>query len=112
MASRAHLQVELEDLEVVLLPLIDGTRPIDELETAGRVHSVRVLLGVLCAALLVCAAITLAPFKLTVTEHELPLVPLVALGLAALATVGLWLTFVFPKGPQKIRLKRLMFWRR
>ena len=33
-ASRAHLPVELEDLEVVLLPLIDGTRPIDELETA------------------------------------------------------------------------------
>lgn len=34
LVSRAHLQVRVEDLEQVLLPLMDGTRTHDELRTA------------------------------------------------------------------------------
>ena len=60
------------------------------------------------------AAVTLAPFSrdLTATSLNIPIVPTLALVGALVTLWGLVLTFVFPKGPQKIRLSRLMFWRR
>lgn len=85
---------------------------LDELSTVGRIHSVRTLLGILCAALILAAGVSLAPFQYTVTSYDLPLVPLLALVFALFAMWGLTLTFLFPKGPQKIRLSRLLFWRR
>ena len=87
---------------------------LEELSTVGRVHSVRTLLGLLTGAWILAAAITLTPFskELTLTRWSVPLVPVLALVGALVTTWGLGLTFLFPKGPQKIRLSKLLFWRR
>ncbi len=83
---------------------------LDELTTAGRVHGVRLVLMVQAAALIVAAAITIAPFQYTL--YDIPVAPVIAL-LAAGATLwALTLTFVFPKGLRKIRISRFMFWKR
>ncbi len=83
---------------------------LDELASVGRLHSTRTVLGALAAALVVGAAITVAPFQYEVLH--VPVAPVLLL-LGFFMTLGaLTLTWVFPKGPRKIRLTRLMFWRR
>lgn len=84
--------------------------PLADLDTTGRMHSVRTVQAILAGALLVAAAITLAPFKYTV--YQVPVVPVLAILGALWSLSALTLTFVFPKGLRKIRLSRFMFWRR
>jgi len=77
----------------------------DELATVGRVHSVRLVLAVLAAGLIVAAGLTLAPYRWWV-------VPTLALLGLAVVMFALTLTFVFPHGWQRISLGKFMFWRR
>jgi ubiquinone biosynthesis protein len=85
---------------------------LDELAFVGRLHSTRTVLAVMAGAFVLAAAITLAPFS---TRYELLQVPIVPL-LFVLGSFGIFwaltLTFMFPKGLRKIRLSRLMFWKR
>lgn len=85
---------------------------LEEMTGAGRVHGTRVTLAVLAAGLMLSAAVTLAPFRYTVTPYEVPVVPLLALLLCLGALWALSLTFLFPKGLRKIRLSSFLFWRR
>ncbi|MCA8920680.1 MAG: AarF/ABC1/UbiB kinase family protein [Planctomycetes bacterium] len=78
---------------------------VEELSTVGRVHSVRLVLAMLAAGLIVAAGLTLAPYK----QWVVPVLALLALGFVLFA---LTLTFVFPHGWQRIRLGKFMFWRR
>ena len=84
--------------------------PLEDLDTTGRMHSVRTVQAILAGALLVSAAITVAPFQYAV--YGVPVVPVLALLGAFWSLWALTLTFVFPKGLRKIRLSRFLFWRR
>ena len=85
---------------------------VNEVASAARTHGVRLVLSVLSASLILGTAITLAPFKFVIPRTQIPLVPvLLVLGLFVTGS-GLGLSFLFPKGFQKIRLTRFLFWRR
>ena len=83
----------------------------EELSTTGRIHSTRLVLSVLCAGAMVGGAIVALPLA-----QEFKLARYVLPGLALLAAcgtlIGITTTYVFPHGLRKIRLSRLMFWRR
>lgn len=85
---------------------------LEELALVGRVHSTRTVLSIVAAALILGAAITLAPFSTRYELLHVPLVPVLFVAACAGAFAALALTFLFPKGPRKIRLSKLMFWRR
>jgi hypothetical protein len=85
---------------------------LDELATAGRVHSVRTVLAILGGALLIGAAITAAPFSTEWAPYGVPVLPVLFLLALGAALTGLTVTFLFPKGLRKIRLSRFLFWRR
>lgn len=77
------------------------------LEAAARMQGLRVSLSVLAGASLMAAAVLfLKPEQPSL--WGLPLLPLGALGGHFLALFGLALTFVFPNGFQRIRLKTLL----
>lgn len=83
---------------------------LDDLTVTGSTHGVRIVLAVLAAAFVISAAITVAPF--TYTLYRVPVVPVVLL-FAFFFTLGaLTTTFMFPKGLRKIRLSKLLFWKR
>ena len=84
----------------------------EELANASRTHSVRTLLAVLSGALILGAAVTIAPFKWVIPHTKIPVAPiLLVLGLCGTLS-GLFLTFLFPSGFRKIRLSKFLFWRR
>jgi ubiquinone biosynthesis protein len=83
---------------------------LDSLDTTGRIHGVRLIQAILGAAFLLAAAITVAPFK-----HEIfnvPVIPVVLLLGFFFCMGALTTTFVFPSGLKKIKLSKLLFWRR
>lgn len=83
---------------------------IEELALVGRVHSVRTVLALLAGALILAVAITIAPFQLAV--FGVPIAPIIFLLFLFGALWAITITFVFPKGLRKIKLSKLMFWRR
>ncbi len=83
---------------------------LEDLNAVGRVHGTRLVLAVLAAAFIIGAAITVAPFHYA--PWGVPVVPLVLLLSFFGTLVSLTTTFIFPKGLKKIRLSKLMFWRR
>jgi ubiquinone biosynthesis protein len=83
---------------------------LEELATVGRVHSVRLVLSVLAAALILSTAITIAPFQYDILG--VPVAPVIMLLGYFGALLSLGVTFLFPKGLRKIRLSSLLFWRR
>ncbi|MGE0706868.1 MAG: ABC1 kinase family protein [Planctomycetota bacterium] len=105
-------------LEQLLIDLSTGRfqvgvkgEPLDELASVGKVLSVRLSLAIVAAGLLLAAAQVAAPALREVQVLGLPVVAVAALVGAGLCVWGIWLSFLFPKGPQKIRLSRLLFWR-
>lgn len=75
-------------------------------ESAQNVQGVRLVLGMFVAAAALCAAVlSLHPEPLRVAG--LPVLPLVALALGGLSLWGLVLSFIFPRGLQRIRLGAL-----
>jgi ubiquinone biosynthesis protein len=87
---------------------------LDDMNAVGRVHGTRLVLAVLAGAFIIGAAITVAPFRDArwYAPWNVPVVPLFLL-LCFFGTLGsLTVTFMFPKGLKKIRLSKLMFWKR
>ena len=85
---------------------------LDELARVGRLHSIRTIGAVFAGALLIATAISLVPVADRLVFRGVPLLPV--LGVLALCAVlgGIGLTFMFPRGWQKIRLSRFGWWRR
>ncbi len=107
----------LDDLEAGRVQVGIRGRGLEDLVTAQRAHSLRVVLVASIAALVIAAAITLAPFQYTlaglgITRFAIPLVPLICLLLLPALLWLLFLTFVFPQGPRKLSVKGLLFWKR
>lgn len=107
----------LDDLEAGRVQLGIRGKSLEDLVTAQRVHSARMVLTGAAAALTLAAAITLAPFQYTLRsvgwgQRDWPVLPVIAAFLLGGVLTLLWLTFVFPRGLRKISLSRLVFWRR
>ncbi len=107
----------LDDLEAGRVQLGVRGEVFEQLVTAQRTHSVRVVLSAAAASLVLAAAITLAPFQYTLasvgwSRSGMPLVPLLCVVLLSFVLSLLFLTFVFPRGLQKLSLRSLLFWRR
>ncbi|MBX3469520.1 MAG: AarF/ABC1/UbiB kinase family protein [Planctomycetes bacterium] len=83
---------------------------LEELALVGRLHSARTALSVLAGALVLAAAITIAPFQYEV--FHVPVAPVLLLLASFGAFWALVMTFVFPKGFRKISVAKMMFWRR
>lgn len=84
---------------------------LDNISAGLGTLSVRLSLSILAAGLLMASTLTLAQAFQGSELFGIPAVPLVALLAAGACLWLLWLSFVFPKGPQKIRLSRILFWR-
>lgn len=117
--SDAPLQASrlLDDLEAGRVQVGVRGHALEELISAQRTHSVRVVLVVSSATLLISAAITLAPFQYTLRSlgwaaSGMPLIPLICLLLVIGFLWLLFLTFVFPHGLRKLSVKGLLFWKR
>jgi ubiquinone biosynthesis protein len=107
----------LDDLEAGRLNVGIHGKALEELISAQRVHSVRVVLVGSVATLIIAAAITLSPFQYTLAsvgwgQSKLPLVPLLCILLSTGFLWLLFLSFVFPHGPRKLSLRSLLFWKR
>lgn len=85
---------------------------LEDLTQVGRVLGVRVSLAIIASALLVGAAVTLAPLSPELKVGPVPVAPVLLVVAAGWTLFGLGLTYVFPKGLRKIRLSSLLFWRR
>lgn len=77
---------------------------------AQKTHNLRLVIIIVVAALLLTAAITIAPFQYA--WRGVPLVPLAALLLIGALLAALGLTYLLPRGLQKVSLRKLLFWRR
>lgn len=105
----------LDDLGAGRLQFDVKGRVFEDLVAMERVHSFRMVVTICAATAVLAGAITLAPFEVTLVslgwadEWAIPVGPL----LATLAALGfgflLALSFLFPRGPQKIALRRLLF---
>lgn len=107
----------LDDFEAGRVQVGVRGHALDELAAAQRTHSVRVVLVVSAATLVLTAAITLAPFQYTLSslgwsKYAIPAVPLLAIVLCSFLLWLLFLTFVFPHGLKKLSIKGLLFWKR
>lgn len=107
----------LDDLEGGRMQIGVRGPTFDELLLSQKVHSSRMVFVSLSVGLILAAAITLAPFQYTLQsvgwgQRTWPVVPLIAFFFLGGLLTLLWLTFVFPRGLQKISLQKLMFWRR
>ncbi len=107
----------LDDVSAGRVQLDVKGRVFQDLLAMQRVHSLRMVSVAAASATLVAGAITVAPFKYTLASlgfpesWRLPLVPLLSL-LVVLAIAGfIGLTYLFPRGPQKLAIRRLLFWR-
>lgn len=85
--------------------------PMEELAAVGKTLGVRLSLSIVASGLLLGGVLTMAQAFDGATIWGIPTVPLLALIAASVCLWGVWLTFLFPKGPQKIRLSRIFFWR-
>lgn len=85
--------------------------PIEDLAAVGKTLGVRVSLSIVASSLLLGGVLSMAQAFDGATIWGIPTVPLLALIAASVCLWGVWLTFLFPKGPQKIRLSRIFFWR-
>jgi ubiquinone biosynthesis protein len=107
----------LDELEAGRLQLGVRGQVFEDLLAMQRVHSFRMVVIVSAAALLLTLAITIAPFQYTLSgigigSSQVPVVPLVCL-LLLLGVLGiLTLTYLFPRGPRKLSIAKLLFWRR
>jgi ubiquinone biosynthesis protein len=107
----------LDDLEGGRVQIGVRGASLDELLLLQRVHSTRMVLVGLITASILAAAITLAPFQYTLQsvgwgQRNWPVVPLLAFFFLGGLFAHLLLTFVFPRGLQKISLTKMLFWRR
>ena len=84
---------------------------VDELAQTGRMAGMRVSLAIVTASFILVGAMTSAQALHDRHIFGLPALPFLALVGALVFGGGLWLTFLFPKGPQKIRLSRVLWWR-
>ena len=84
---------------------------VDALAQTGRMAGMRVSLAIVTASFILVGAMTSAQALHDRHIFGLPALPFLALVGALLFGGGLWLTFLFPKGPQKIRLSRVLWWR-
>lgn len=106
----------LSDLDAGRVRIDVKGKVFHDLVAMERIHSLRMVLVISSAALVVAGAITVAPFELTLAsvgfpdDWRLPLVPVLALLGIAANTAFLALTYLFPRGPRKIAVKKLLFW--
>jgi ubiquinone biosynthesis protein len=85
--------------------------PVEDLASVGRAVGMRLGLSFACGCLFLASALTAAPHFADRFVLGLPVVTFVCLVLAVLSVWGIWLSYLFPKGPQKIKLSRIFFWR-
>jgi ubiquinone biosynthesis protein len=83
---------------------------LEEFVSSQRTHNLRLVIIIASAALLLTAAITIAPFKYI--YEGIPVVPAASMLLIGTLLGGLGLTYLLPRGLQKISLRKLLFWRR
>jgi ubiquinone biosynthesis protein len=83
---------------------------LEDLSVVGGVHGTRVVLAILASSFIIGTAITIAPYHWTVCG--VPVAPVLMLLSFFFTIAALTVTFVFPKGLRKIRLSKLMFWKR
>jgi ubiquinone biosynthesis protein len=82
---------------------------LDDLRQTGAVHGTRMVLALLGSACIIGASIAAAQLRSDVVLIAIAVI----LGLGGFwAVAALTVTFLFPKGPRKIRLGSLLFWRR
>jgi ubiquinone biosynthesis protein len=107
----------LDELEAGRLQLGVRGQVFEDLLAMQRVHSFRMVVIVSAAALLLTLAITIAPFQYTLASvgigsWPVPLLPLVCLLLLGGSLGILLLTYMFPRGPRKLSIAKLGFWKR
>lgn len=107
----------LDDFEAGRVQIGVRAQSLDELIVQQRVHSLRMVLAAAIASLVLAAAITLAPFQYTLesvgwSSSKWPVIPLLCFLLLGSLLTMLWMTFLLPRGLQKISLAKLMFWKR
>ncbi|MBI2376112.1 MAG: AarF/ABC1/UbiB kinase family protein [Deltaproteobacteria bacterium] len=106
----------LEDLEAGRIQLGIKGPVLDEVLAMQRIHSLRMVVIASASALLLTGAITIAPFQYTLSglglgPWPIPVVPLLCFLLMLMLLWFLLLTYVFPKGPRKVSLRTLRFFR-
>jgi ubiquinone biosynthesis protein len=107
----------LDDLEGGRLQLGVRGPVLDDLLAMQRVQGLRMVIMTSAAALLLTAAVTIAPFQYTLASFGIgswpvPVVPLVCILLLGGALGFLVLSYLFPRGPRKLSIQRMLFWRR
>ncbi|MBL4849321.1 MAG: AarF/ABC1/UbiB kinase family protein [Planctomycetes bacterium] len=85
--------------------------PLRDLAAVGKTLGVRLSLSIVGSSLLLAGVLTMAQAFDGETIWGVPTIPLLALLAGGSCMWGVWLTFLFPKGLQKIRLSRVFFWR-
>ncbi|MBI4816058.1 MAG: AarF/ABC1/UbiB kinase family protein [Deltaproteobacteria bacterium] len=106
----------LEDLEAGRVQVGVKGQVFQELLAMQRIHSLRVVVVLSAAALLLTGAVTIAPFRYTLSglgigPWPIPIVPLLCFVSMGGFVGFLILTYLFPKGPRKVSIRRLLFWR-